>query len=253
MKILICNDDGIWSKGISELAKAMQNMGEITVVAPDVERSATGHAITIHDPVRVRETTLWESDIKGYALTGTPADCVKFGVSMIMDEPPDIVVSGINRGPNLGTDVLYSGTVSAAIEASILGIPAMAVSLDSYDDEDYSFAAQAALEIARKMTKRHLPANILLNVNVPDVPSHLCKGIKVTKLGIRKYKENYIKRIDPRGGVYYWLAGDLVEEEQLDDVDIAAVKDGYISVTPIHYNLTAYSQLENVMDWFNDG
>ena len=211
MKILVCNDDGIWAKGISELAKAMQSMGEITVVAPDVERSATGHAITIHDPLRVRETTLWESDIKGYSLTGTPADCVKFGVSMIMDEPPDLVVSGINRGPNLGTDVLYSGTVSAAIEGAILGIPAMAVSLDSYDDEDYSFAAQAALEIAKKIVEYHLPADILLNVNVPAISGNLCKGIKVTKLGVRKYKENYIKRVDPRGGVYYWLNGDLLE------------------------------------------
>jgi len=250
MKILVCNDDGIWAKGISELAKAMQTMGEITVVAPDVERSATGHAITMHDPLRVRETTLWGSDIKGYSLTGTPADCVKFGVSVIMDEPPDLVVSGINRGPNLGTDVLYSGTVSAAIEAAILGIPAMAVSLDSYDDEDYSFAAQVALEIAKKIIENHLPADILLNVNVPAVPSNLCKGIKVTKLGVRKYKENYIKRVDPRGGIYYWLNGDLLESEQLDDVDIAAIRDGYISVTPIHYDLTGYSQLNTIMKWF---
>jgi len=250
MKILICNDDGILSKGISELAKAIRDLGDITVVAPDMERSAIGHAITMYEPLRVYETTLWNSDIRGYSLTGTPADCVKFGVSVIMDQLPDLVISGINRGPNLGTDVLYSGTVSAAIEAAILGIPAMAVSLDSREDEDYSFAAQTAFSIAQKILQSRLPADILLNVNVPAIPGKLCKGIKITKLGVRKYRENYIKRLDPRGGEYYWLSGELLEREQQDDVDITAVRNGYVSVTPIHYDLTYYSQLENLKEWF---
>lgn len=250
MRILICNDDGIFAKGLSKLAETIKKMGQITVVAPDIERSAIGHAITVRDPLRLYETTLWESEIKGFSLTGTPADCVKFGVSMIMEEPPDLVISGINQGPNLGTDVLYSGTVSAAIEGAILGIPSMAVSLNSYEDKDYSFAAQTALNIAQKMLKYSLSPGTLLNVNVPAISRSQCKGIKVTRLGIRKYNENYIKRIDPRGKEYYWLAGDLMEKEQQDDVDITAVREGYISVTPIHYDLTNYSQLRDIKQWF---
>jgi len=250
MRILICNDDGIFAKGLSKLAETIKKIGQITVVAPDIERSAIGHAITVRDPLRLYETTLWESEIKGFSLTGTPADCVKFGVSMIMEEPPDLVISGINQGPNLGTDVLYSGTVSAAIEGAILGIPSMAVSLNSYEDEDYSFAAQTALNIAQKMLKYSLSPGTLLNVNVPAISRSQCKGIKVTRLGIRKYNENYIKRIDPRGKEYYWLAGDLMEKEQQDDVDITAVREGYISVTPIHYDLTNYSQLRDIKQWF---
>lgn len=256
MRILVCNDDGISSKGIIELAKSMSRIGEVVVAAPDEERSAIGHAITLHKPLRIEPVKLHDVDIEAYSVDGTPADCVKIGVDVIMKRKVDLVISGINRGPNLGTDVLYSGTVSAAIEGCILGIPSVAISLVSYKSDDFSYAGEVAVEVAQKLLEHGLPKGALLNVNVPAVPKEEIRGIKVARLGIRRYAETYIKRLDPRGRPYYWLTGEAIDTSQEDmqlDTDIFAVKENYVAVTPIHLDLTLYSFMDAVKEWFNKG
>lgn len=251
MKILVCNDDGIYSEGIIKLASEMSCLGQVTVVAPNMERSAIGHAITMHSPLRVDQVELPGLDIEAFSINGTPADCVKIGVDIIMKEAPDLIVSGINKGANLGTDVLYSGTVSAAIEGAILGFPSMAVSVASHNCSDFSFAGAASVYVARVLLNNRLPADTVLNVNIPYVEKQSCRGIKVTKLGVRKYKDNYIKREDPRGGVYYWLAGEPIDGEYNANTDIEAIKNRYISITPIHLDLTDHDQVKTISKWFN--
>ena len=170
MRILVCNDDGIYSNGILQLASSMSRIGETTVVAPDEERSATGHAITLHKPLRVKPVNLPKLNIRAYAVNGTPADCVKIGYDIVMERKVDLVISGINKGPNLGTDVLYSGTVSAAFEGAILGLPSIAVSLVSYDSDDYAYAGKIAVQVAERLMENSLPLGTILNINVPAVP-----------------------------------------------------------------------------------
>ena len=254
MKILVCNDDGIFSKGILQLASSMSEIGETTVVAPDDERSATGHAITLHKPLRIKPVNLPELNIRAFAVDGTPADCVKIGYDIVMERDVDLVISGINRGPNLGTDVLYSGTVSAAFEGAILGLPSIAVSLVSYDSDDYVFAGKVAVKIAEKLMEHGLPSGAILNINVPAVPEKEIKGIKTARLGVRRYAENYIKRLDPRGKPYYWLTGEAIDDDMANgdgmDTDITAVANNYVAVTPIHFDLTLHSYIENVNKWF---
>ncbi|SFP92267.1 5'/3'-nucleotidase SurE [Caldicoprobacter faecalis] len=253
MRILVCNDDGISSKGIIQLAQSMSRIGEVVVAAPDEERSATGHAITLHKPLRIEPVKLPDVDVEAYSVNGTPADCVKIGVDVIMKRKVDLVISGINRGPNLGTDVIYSGTVSAAIEGCILGIPSVAISLVSYESNDFSYAGEVAVEVTQKLLQHGLPRGALLNVNVPAVPKEEIKGIKVVRLGIRRYAETYIKRLDLRGKPYYWLTGEAIETSQEDmqlDTDIAAVSQNYIAITPIHLDLTLYPFMDAVASWF---
>jgi len=251
MKILVCNDDGIFADGILQLALSLSQLGEVVVVAPDSEKSATGHAITIHHPIRVKKVELPGLDVKAFSVSGTPADCVKIGVDVLMDGKVDLIFSGINRGPNLGTDVFYSGTVSAAIEGCILGYKSIAISNYNYDSIDFSFAGEVALDIARKMLKYSLPQGTLLNVNIPDAAKEDVMGIKVTRLGVRKYVGNYVEREDPRGVPYYWLAGEAVDDDE-QDTDIAAINQKFISVTPIHYDLTKYTYIEHVKGWFHN-
>ncbi len=261
MIVLLTNDDGIYAEGIQMLGEALLQDEEVElyIVAPDHERSATGHAITMHRPLRAEEARFFHNtELKGWAVNGTPSDCVKLAIEYLLPQKPDLVISGINRGANIGTDVLYSGTVSAAIEAIILGIPAMAVSLvlpfDESKHPDFRFAANFMLRTLRCICEHGLPPDTLLNINVPDKSRREIGGVAVTRLGLRHYRNTFQKRIDPRGKNYYWLAGELVDssrEEDGEDTDVAAVKKSYISVTPIQFDLTNYQLLEELqkIDW----
>lgn len=249
MRILVSNDDGIFAPGIKALAESLAREHEVYVVAPDRERSATGHALTLHKPLRAEEVTLFEGVAGSWQVNGTPSDCVKLAFGALLDTAPQLVVSGINRGPNLGTDVIYSGTVSAALEGAILGAPAVAFSLASFDDLHYATAAHFALEVAEKVREQHMPSRTLLNINVPSLAPEGLQGVRVTKLGIRKYNDVFEPRVDMRGKTYYWLAGEPDEQEEHPDTDVMAVRSGQISITPIHIDLTLYPLLDEVERW----
>ncbi|NMB41508.1 MAG: 5'/3'-nucleotidase SurE [Firmicutes bacterium] len=255
MIVLLTNDDGIHAEGIQVLGEALlqdENV-EIYVVAPDHERSATGHAITMHRPLRAEEVKFFHNaGLKGWSVNGTPSDCVKLAVEYLLPQKPDLVISGINRGSNLGTDVLYSGTVSAAVEAIILGIPAMAISLTEQENPDFRFAANFVLRILHTIYNHDLPNNTLLNINIPGKTRKKIAGVAVTRLGLRQYRNAFQKRIDPRGRNYYWLAGEEVDPtEEVKNSDVVAVKNSYISITPIHFDLTNYGLLNKLkeIDW----
>lgn len=249
MHILISNDDGIFALGIRTLANTMAHHGHIvTVVAPDRERSATGHGLTLHHPIRADIIEgIFAPEVTAWSCSGTPSDCVKLGLSAVLQTKPDFVLSGINQGSNLGTDILYSGTVSAAMEGTIDGITSIAFSLASFTKKDFQPAANYAVKLIQQLTKNPLPEATLLNVNIPPVPENDIAGVKITRQGIRRYIENFQKRLDPRGRSYYWLAGELIEEiEQPEHIylppdlptDVQANKENYITITPLQYNLT---------------
>ena len=244
-RILLTNDDGIYSAGILALYKKIRSLGEVTVVAPDAERSAQGHAITLSVPLRVNEARR-EGKFFGYAISGTPADCVKIALMSIMkDKKPDLIISGLNRGPNLGINVLYSGTVSGATEGAILGVPSFAVSLASFKWENFQAAVDFSHKLAKMMLDKKLPINTLLNVNVPALPKSKIKGVRITRQGMSTfYKEDYDRREDPNRRVYYWLCSDKAEVSGDGFVDAVAVRDGRISITPLHYDMTDYEDLE---------
>ncbi len=243
--ILITNDDGINAEGIQKLGQVLsenKNMYRLSVIAPERERSAIGHAITMHKPLRVVEVNfLQKPALTGLSVNGTPSDCVKLAVEAILDDVPDLVISGINRGSNLGTDVLYSGTVSAALEGLLLGIPSVAISLTGNGDSNsFDYAARLISNLIPELLEGSIDASTLININVPvDVKN--IKGVRITKLGNRRYRNAFEKRTDPRGMNYYWLAGELVEDDpEDDDCDTKAVREGYISLTPIHFQLTDF-------------
>jgi len=247
-KILVTNDDGIQAPGLRALAEALQAVGEVTVVAPEHEQSAVGHAITLHQPLRVR---LLDAAGGGWwAVQGTPADCVGLGIRKLIEDGPDLVVAGINRGANLGEDVLYSGTVSAATEAVILGVPAFAVSNVSFTSDDYRAAAAFATDLAGRLLRHPLPPPTFLNVNVPDLPPERIAGVRVTRQGWRVYRSTYIERVDPRGRPYYWLGAERPEDEPVPGTDIAAIQAGYIAVTPQQPDLTAHERLAELAGWW---
>jgi 5'-nucleotidase len=246
--ILLTNDDGITSPGLMALYDELSRLGAVTVVAPDAERSAVGHAITTLTPLRVKEFHRGK-ELIGYAIDGTPADCVKIGVGSIYKERPDIVVSGINLGPNTATNIIYSGTVSAATEARILGIPSMAVSLGTFVDPLWDYAAELARGIAAMMLERGLPDKVLLNVNVPNLPREKVKGIRVTRQGDSSYVEDFAVRKDPRNKPYYWLAGVYKMTDTEEDTDAWALEHGYVSVTPISFDMTAYEVIPKLSTW----
>ena len=246
--ILITNDDGIYSKGILALQQSMRSLGRTVVVAPETEKSAVGHAITISEPIRIREMTR-EGSFAGYAIGGTPADCVKLGVKALLENRPNLIVSGINRGANVGMSILYSGTVSAATEGVILGVPSIAVSLDAWIDTDYTYAAEVAHEFASIVLGGGLSAGTALNINVPDKEKGAIKGIRLTKQGDSYYEEEFDRRVDPRQRIYYWMDGRLVESEENLDLDDIALREGYVSVTPLHYNLTDHRSLAELDKW----
>ena len=251
MRILLTNDDGIGAPGIQALWKSLAEIGDVTVVAPVSERSAMSQAITVHHPIRVDEYCVFDHPrVCGWRVDGTPTDCVKIAVEALLDTPPDIVVSGINHGPNLGTDVLYSGTVSAAIEGAMYGLPAVAISLNCWKSHDFSVAAAFARKIVTAVLEnRSLPKHTLLNVNVPAITEDQIRGVSITKLGVVQYANIFERRYDPRGRTYFWLGGNCVDVENSKDSDVAAVKEGYISVTPVHFDLTNYQLMDTLKDW----
>jgi 5'-nucleotidase len=249
MRILLTNDDGIMAPGIQALYHQLRKTSEVTVIAPEAERSAVGHAITLFDPLRVQEIEGPEG-FTGMALNGTPADCVKIAVRAILEEKPDLVISGINPGANVGTNVLYSGTVSAATEGALMGIPSLAVSVKGAV-MDFTPAAVIASRLAETIYRTGLPENVSLNVNVPGLPIEEIKGILVTRLGSLKVTEWFDRRIDPYDRVYYWQAGESVIGEGGDDleVDDAALTAGYVSVTPLHLDLTSHEFMDGLSGW----
>ncbi|MCP2730719.1 5'/3'-nucleotidase SurE [Limnofasciculus baicalensis] len=249
MKLLISNDDGIFALGIRTLADTLAAAGhDVTVICPDRERSATGHGLTLHDPIRAEVIDgIFHPKIKAWSCSGTPSDCIKLGLGALIDSPLDFVLSGINHGSNLGTDVLYSGTVSAAMEGVIEGIPSIAFSLTSYKSQEFEVAAIFAKNLIDQLSAQPLPNLMLLNVNIPPVKLSEIAGVKITRQGIRRYFDTFEKRVDPRGKTYYWLAGEAVEDLEQpthihlpDDVptDVQAIREKYITITPLQYNLT---------------
>lgn len=244
MIILVCNDDGIRSEGIQALARALDPLGEVYVVAPDREQSAVSHSLTLHRPLRVEDAGDHQ-----FAVDGTPTDCVNLAVSGILPGRPGLVVSGINKGANLGDDITYSGTVSAAIEGSLLGIPSLAVSLATLDASatfEFSAAAEFAARLATEVIARALPANTLLNVNVPAVPREQMTGFRITRQGKRRYGEALVEKVDPRGKKYYWIGGDELGFIDEPGTDFAAIQDRAVSITPIHLDLTHYPSFESL-------
>jgi 5'-nucleotidase len=248
MRILISNDDGIDSIGIFELTKAMEKIGEVTVVAPQTEQSAVGHSITMKFPLRAKKHYK-NGEFFGYSVDGTPADCIKMGVRNIMPARPDIVVSGINLGANTAINIIYSGTVSAAREAAIMDIPAIAVSVCDHDARHFDYACKLVQKLAPIITEKKLAPGTMLNVNVPNLPFEQIKGTLVTKQGKSKWADIYEKRIDPYGIDYYWLTGKLIESDTTMDTDQFAVKNGYANVTPIHFDLTDYPTFDDMQNW----
>ena len=274
MNILVSNDDGIFASGIRTLANALSAAGhQVTVVCPDRERSATGHGLTLHRPLRSEQVdNIFDSSVIAWSCSGTPSDCVKLALDAVLDDKPDFVVSGINHGANLGTDVLYSGTVSAAMEGILEDIPSMAISLASFASKEFNPAATCAVKLIAQLEQQPLEMPVLLNVNVPPVPQAEIKGTVIARQGIRRYFDQFEQRIDPRGRHYYWLAGEVVEEgdaelsvpvasnAKIDErtktiaqeisvisdefmTDVQAIAQNYIAITPLQYNLTAYTAL----------
>lgn len=251
MHFLLSNDDGINAPGLHALAVRLQREGRVTVVAPDRERSATSHAITVYYPLRVHSVPFAEG-IRAYAVDGTPADCVRLGLEALLSDtdPCDAVISGINDGVNLGTDIIYSGTVSAAMEAAVMGVPALAVSLaEGSSPLPWEMAADIATHFSLQVATRGLAADTLLNINIPALPPADIRGTKVTRLGMRRYMDGVHRRTDPRGGTYYWRAGTAVDTEGQEGTDAQALAAGYVSLTPVHYDLTHYASLEVLQNW----
>jgi 5'/3'-nucleotidase len=245
MRILITNDDGYLADGIRVLAEAARALGSVTVVAPDREQSATSHSLTLHHPLRVRRV-----DADTHVVDGTPTDCVVLALGELLEGRPDYVLSGVNHGANLGDDVLYSGTVAAAMEATILGIPAIAVSYTGSTPEDIRHWTEPLAVLLRQLLHREEPpAETLFNVNLPPVPPGDVKGVLVTTLGRRAYLNSLTRALDPNGREYFWIGGGESKWWGGPEVDFRAVHSGYISVTPLHLDLTNYSLLENIRAW----
>lgn len=253
MRLLVTNDDGLDSPGLHKLVQTLAEMAEIFVVAPDRERSGTGHGITVFNPIMIKRVDGVDAAQSAWMVYGTPVDCVKLGISALLPAPPDLVVSGINKGANLGWDVLYSGTVSAAMEGVIMGVPSIAVSLCLEDNaEDYGFAARFTRAVCRQLEKDGFDRDTIININVPGIPRPEIKGMRVTRLGRRQYENVFEERKDPRGNTYFWMGGDVVEEDQEPDSDVTAVKEGFVSLTPIHFDLTDYKLVEKYRRIYHD-
>ncbi len=240
--ILISNDDGINSEGLHKLHETMKDLGEVFVVAPDRDQSAVSHSLSLYRPLRIEQI----SD-NVYTVDGTPTDCVNIAVNGILkDRKIDIVVSGINKGENLGDDITYSGTVSAAMEGALLGVPSIAVSLATKVDFNFEAAAYYAKLVAEYVLRSNLPPATILNVNVPHMPKGDIRGVLVTRQGKRVYGEPIVEKVDPRGKKYYWIGGYELGSVDIENSDITAVKDGYVSVTPISLDLTDYGFLDKL-------
>ncbi len=246
MLILLTNDDGIHSAGLQALADHLQKFGRVAVVAPDRERSAVGHALTLHSPLRAEEVGK-----DRWAISGTPTDAVILGIQTLLKEKPDLVISGINKGGNMGDDLTYSGTVAAAMEATLMGIPAMAISLaaQSFKYDDFVGAARVAGQLAATVLRHGLPADTFVNINVPDKKP---LGIQLTRQGKRVYEDAVVQNLDPRGRSYYWIGAGKLDFQNLPGTDFHAVHNGYVSVTPLHLDLTNYAAIDRLRQWHLD-
>jgi 5'-nucleotidase len=245
MHFLISNDDGIEARGIQVLSQRMSELGKVTIVAPDQDRSGASNSLTLDSPVRISEI-----DERMFRVTGTPTDCVHIALTGLLDGDPDMVVSGINAGANLGDDVIYSGTVAAAMEGRFLGFPAIAVSLVFNDKpRNYETAAEVIALLVQRLRQDPLPADTILNINVPDLPWSEIEGFEVTRLGHRHRAEPTIREVDPRGRPMYWIGPAGAEQDAGPGTDFDAVRRGYVSVTPIHVDLTRYQALDQVAGW----
>ena len=262
MKILLSNDDGVMAEGIKALTLELSKEHEVYVVAPDRERSAAGHSLTLHTPIRVEELDSKFGAKRIWITSGTPGDCVKIGINAILgkNEKPDLIISGINHGPNLGSDILYSGTVSCAMEGAMMGYPAIAVSLASMTSEPELFKNVAVFmtKFVHKIKDFKFPPKSILNVNVPGLMPEDLAGIAITRLGGKMFTDEYDKRVDPRGKVYYWMAGELLKQCENDDSDINALRWNKVSVTPITFEMTLNNVIpelekelcnDNISDW----
>lgn len=247
--ILVTNDDGVTAPGIMNLVEAVKDLGKVIVVAPDKPQSGMGHAITIGQPLRLQKVSVFEG-IEAYSCTGTPVDCVKLAVDKILHFKPDLCVSGINHGANHSINVIYSGTMSAAVEAAIESIPSAGFSLLDYNIEaDFTGARKYAKEIVEKMLTTKLDKHTVLNVNIPSMPAEFLKGIKICRQAYAKYEEDFIERADPHGRNYYWLTGEFVNFDKGKDTDVWALANNYVSVVPVQFDLTNYvlkTQLEKI-------
>jgi 5'-nucleotidase len=248
--ILVTNDDGISAPGIRHLIGIMKKIGEVVVVAPDKPQSATGHAITINNTLHINKIDIDPDITEEYSCSGTPVDCVKLAVHEILKRKPDICVSGINHGSNSSINVIYSGTMSAAVEAGIEGIPAIGFSLLDYSwDADFEAAAHYIEKITRETLKNGLPQGVVLNVNIPKLPKEKLKGIKVCRQANASWVETFDKRTNPQGRVYYWLTGEFINEDKGEDTDEAALANGYLSVVPVQFDLTAHHAIKEINSW----
>lgn len=247
--IFITNDDGVSAKGIRSLYEAVKSFGDIVMIAPDSPQSGTGHAITIHDPIRLNPSGLFEGE-EAYMCSGTPVDCVKLGVYEVMHRKPDLLVSGINHGANTATNVLYSGTMSAAVEGAMEGIPSIGFSLDSYDsDADFSVASDVVRIIVEKVLSNGLQRDVCLNVNVPNLKREDFKGIKICRQAHAYWEDRFDKRYDQFNKPYYWLTGDFKDQEQAEDTDLFWIEKGYATVVPTKFDMTAYETLATIKNW----
>jgi 5'-nucleotidase len=245
LRVLVTNDDGYLADGLKVLAAAARGLGKVTVVAPDRQMSATSHSLTLHHPLRARPRP-----DGGWMVDGTPTDCVMIAVSELLEERPDVVLSGINHGPNMGEDVLYSGTVSAAMEATVLGIPAIAFSYNG-DVVDHMAPWEEPVRrlLLSMLDEGNFPLNTLLSVNLPAVPLDQVRGVRVTTLGQRRYSDSITRAIDPSGREYFWIGGGVLKWSGNPDSDFRAVEEGFVSVTPLHLDLTNYRLLEEIRGW----
>jgi 5'-nucleotidase len=245
MRIMVTNDDGIHAPGIIALAEALRELGDVTVVAPDRERSAAGHSLTLHSPLRVFELRPgW------FAVDGTPTDCVNMGIHSLLPDKPDLVVSGINHGPNLGDDITYSGTVAAAMEANLMGIPAIAVSLGTFERHGhFDAAARVAARVARQVLANGLPADTFLNVNIPDCRAEEMGEPLITRQGTRSFIGTIIDKTDPRGRKYYWIGSEEPAFNDEPGTDFHALNRRHVSITPLHLDLTNYESMKILKGW----
>ena len=248
--ILVVNDDGITAPGINALVECVEELGDVVVVAPDKPQSGMGHAITVSQLLRLKKVDLFGENIPAYQCTGTPADCVKLARDKVLHKMPDLVVSGINHGSNASVNVIYSGTVSAAMEGAMEGIPSIAFSLTDFSLEaDFSVAKQYVHTIVKYALEKGIPGETLLNVNIPNLPAEEIKGIYPCRQALGYWKENFDRRQDPSGKEYYWLVGDFVLTDKGEDTDIWALKNGYIAMVPIHYDFTAHHAIRYLKEW----
>ena len=247
--ILITNDDGFTAKGMQALIDTVKVFGELLVVAPDKPQSGMGHAITVNDPIRIQETNYFKN-IKGFHCSGTPVDCIKIGMYKLGKRLPNLILSGINHGSNVSTNILYSGTMSAAVEGAIEGIPSIGFSLTDYDSNaDFSAAKKVVKTIVQSALKEGIEKGICLNVNIPNVAIEQIKGIKVCRQGRAFWDDTFDERTDPLGKKYYWLTGSFEDHEKSNDTDVHLLNNNFVTIVPIQFDMTAHNAIQSINQW----